>query len=282
MRRLTFVTFLALVIASASKAQQFDVFIQGQAPADMADEDVRFHMWRSKMEPVVRAEFSLANRVCDLKADQRKKMAAALGSLLDSESEKAAQIKPPKNVPNVRGGRVVMAQAQQGGIKRDALIVQVQHVIEPMLDDKQQLSYQQELLSRSNFRRETIVDNIVSTLDKRLVLSSEQAVAVREALLSDDWVDKSPPPLHAFLQSAQYIPQIPDKCVMPHLSKSQLTIYKGIQKVSWGQNDWEDNFGFGQALKPIDDVELPPAVEQIPAKEEKQPDETGEEEPDSP
>ncbi|QEG36841.1 hypothetical protein [Bythopirellula goksoeyrii] len=223
---------------------------------DMSDEDVRFRMWRQKMEPFVQVEFSFANRICRLDADQQKKMAAALGKVLDKSAEEAAQFIPPNNAN--RAG-AWMAQPQQANMKREALVEQIEQAIEPLLNDEQQAIYRTELQARTEFRRETIVDNVLSMLDKRLAFTNDQSSAIRRDLLADDWVDDSPPPLHAFLQNAQYIPQLPDNCITPHLNKAQSMIYKGLQKVNWGQNDWEDNFGFGNSIQPIDDVKLPPA-----------------------
>ena len=98
------------------------------------------------------------------------------------------------------------------------------------LTPEQLARYQVEIESRSEFKKEVAVRNLIVKLDGVLWLTTEQRERLRESL-SSHWNREWCPSLQVF-RYEQYIPDIPDEYLVPFLSSSQKEAWQGLQKTA--------------------------------------------------
>src|SRR5690606_6922372 len=88
--------------------------------------------------------------------------------------------------------------------------------LEGALSEEQRQTYRAERKEREEYFRDVAIDNYLAKLDQRIVLSAEQAANIR-AELQQRWNSSWAPPLHAFVQLSNYLPDVPAAYVAPHL-----------------------------------------------------------------
>lgn len=95
-------------------------------------------------------------------------------------------------------------------------------------------TYQKELDLRDAARRRVAITNLVSAVDKRLLLTADQRDKLRE-VLEKNW-NSSWGQMQLLMQDGQYFPMMPDDKIYPLLTESQKAVWRGIQKgnVFWG------------------------------------------------
>jgi hypothetical protein len=96
--------------------------------------------------------------------------------------------------------------------------------------------YQAEVTTRVTERKKAVIDYMVSKLDVGLVLSADQRTKIAEALGSN-WNDAWMQSLESYQYADQYMPNLPDNLVFPHLNTTQKSVWRGGQKLNyWGAN----------------------------------------------
>lgn len=232
-----------------------DVAIAAQFPAPAAaagdaDEDARLAPLRAQYEPLLKSELSFANRICGWSDEQRR------GAIKDGVAwltEFARQQLADENP--VRAGLLAfvgLARPRQPADPTTDAQQQVAELIVKHLTDEQKALYQAEHDKREAFRKRAVIENLLAKLDERLDLTAEQRRKLSktlEARWSEDWA----PELEVFVHMGEYVPQIPNEYVLPHLTAEQMKLWNGLQKVSFGRG-----VNFGQNLFPggVDDIDL--------------------------
>jgi hypothetical protein len=87
--------------------------------------------------------------------------------------------------------------------------------------------YAEQSTQRTEYRQTLTVENLVSFLDEKLVLSAAQRAVIAKALAAawdENWVWQ----LQWISNGSGFCPTIPDQCVMPHLRDSQRTVWQAI------------------------------------------------------
>jgi len=184
--------------------QQFEVMLAPGANRDQA------RRYADLYRPLLLGEYKRVCKVCDPTRDQRKAMARAGESIINSLANQYAS----------RGTRLVVAGR--------SIIISPQKVIEDglalavkiHLREDQSARYAVELEARSLERKEAAIEQIVAELDQDLCLSAGQREQVRSVLAShwdDSWI--------AFVDNAgmamrSYYPSV-SRHVAPLLSSSQ-------------------------------------------------------------
>jgi hypothetical protein len=114
--------------------------------------------------------------------------------------------------------------------------------------------------AREAQRREATLLCLVTRLDRDLLLDEDQRQKISESLLAK-WQAAWGQQIEIVLQNDQFMLQLPDNCILPHLNKRQRTIWQGLPK-SGGFFGWNAGgmFGFMDESGVDDDVKdlLPP------------------------
>jgi len=255
----------SMVLSSGASAQDVavlvaEVEVMAPAPAPhqlqlnlvqpAADAD-QLEPFLAQFRPVLRTELSLANRVCKFTDEQRTAAIAAGKAWLHDFVRDYV-----KNQGQAAQGVVFL-----GGMRRNAnadprrsIEEGVAAAVKKIVTAEQYAAYEAELAHRRDFYKQAAVENLVAMIDQRLLLSAKQRKAIAKSLTSN-WDDVWAPQIESLTHMGNYLPAIPDERVTPHLSDQQITLWQGIQKVSFGHHfaanvQWIDG---GQI---IDDIDL--------------------------
>jgi hypothetical protein len=101
--------------------------------------------------------------------------------------------------------------------------------LKSLASPEQLATYESQVARRAKARRSAAVRNLVSKLDRDLVLSAEQRAKLLETLL-DRWDDSWGRVMQLFIYGDQYFPSVPDELVAPHLNATQMEIWRSIPK----------------------------------------------------
>jgi hypothetical protein len=99
------------------------------------------------------------------------------------------------------------------------------------LTPEQAARYQHELEQRATARKQAVLSQLVSRLDKVLILTAEQRAQISEGLKrkwKDSWINT---PMYSF--GPQYFPALPDDAIVPFLTQAQKAVWNGIQKMDY-------------------------------------------------
>ena len=214
-----------------------------------------------RLKPLLAVELALAERVCNLEAAQRKELEAA-GE--DCAKKTAQQVASPQQIvlggggfggPGAGGvirGRIVLNGPAGSYLKtaRELLDDNLAEVIKAKFPAETSAAYAKELATRKGARREMVVENIVAMLDKKLVLTAQQRDDIGKSLLAN-LPEIQTPQLQMFMSDNDYIPVIPENCLLPHLRDSQKAVWQNLpnRAVSFGFDPF-DSSPFGNVLVP--------------------------------
>ncbi len=173
---------------------------------------------------------ALARRVCKLSDAQEAQLAIMTDKWLKSELANAAGA-PARNVAAGINRLLRIAPAMQAvGHDDHALMKAVRVVIDQhianTLTAEQLAVYQQEVDLRAEFRRAAQASVLVSVLDQRLYLSSEQREHLKP--LISKWLKKD---LYwqFYFQNNSYLPDIPKSTLAQVLTTEQIAALQGAQ-----------------------------------------------------
>ena len=181
----------------------------------------------TRLRPILKVELGFVNRVCHPNEQQRKAIAAAgEGSLQTAATQYAAWQQSGQR------GRVVVvngrAQRAMDSPKPRQIIQEgVAKAVKETLPAETAALYVEQSNQRPEFRKQLTVENLVSFLDDKLVLSAVQRAAITKALAAawdENWISQ----LQLLTNGSQIFPSIPDQCVVPHLRDSQRTVWQAI------------------------------------------------------
>jgi len=165
-----------------------------------------------------------------------------------------------------RGGfRLVGGQQSQSNDPRTIIGDELMKSVKATLSAEQAARYQKESELRVVTRKRVAVLNILARLDKELVLTDQQREKLKEVLQAN-W-DDSWSQTQRLMNLSHYLPQVPDKAVIPILNKSQTKVWRGMQK--HGNIFFGFQMGMVQGVKIEDEVwdDDQPAEEQSKGKD---------------
>lgn len=223
------------------------------APADGNAEDANLAPYLAQFRPLLKAELSFANRVCELSAEQRKTVVDAGKAWLKDYVRQYVQ---QQGQPQAVGVAVFL-----GGVRRavgdnnprKAIEDGIGELVKKNVNDAQRTTYEAEMTKRAEFRKQVVLDNLLAKIDSRLYLAPDQRQSLAESM-GKKWDDSWAPAMDTFVHMGDYLPQIPDEHIVPLLNDQQKSVWNGVQKVNYGNsfggdNNWIDG---GQQLNDID------------------------------
>ena len=93
-----------------------------------------------------------------------------------------------------------------------------------------------------NRAKQMVVDALLVMLDKRLVLTDDQRRDISKSLLEhfdENWSGSLP----MLMSNPQYLPNIPDDCIVPHLRQSQRSVWQSLpnRNVQFGFDGFDND-----------------------------------------
>jgi hypothetical protein len=187
-------------------------------------DDARIQQYVQLLQPTMWRELDFVRLVCDLKPEQRPKVKAAADVAV---KEAAKTMLKPQRQPMT----MFATKAVRDGIN-DSL--------KQMLTAEQLDHFQAEASSRDAATKKAAIQTLVSQIDGILFLSHEQRENISATLDKNwqpDWEYWLNMRQHQF--GEQYLPQVPDQHIVPHLTAEQRVVWTGLQKIMF--NAWQNN-----------------------------------------
>jgi hypothetical protein len=183
--------------------------------------------YNQRLRPVLRNELHFLRTLCHLNEDQVKRITPAGENALKETVEKYVAI---QRAMMTGGFRQEMVVSEPRKAIQDSLLA----AAKPNLSADQVALYQTEINTRAAERKQAVIDHMVSKLDVGLILSADQRTKIAEALVAH-WNEAWLQSLESYQYADQYMPNLPDNLVSPHLNATQKTVWRGGQKLNyWG------------------------------------------------
>lgn len=209
---------------AAARAQR-KILVGPAAPAAQAaaaedpDEAVVQQMM-TQCRPVLNCELELIRQACDLPPEQRPRVKrAGLAGL----RKYALAAKPAAAGFRVFGGEAESQDATLRAKLREALRAE--------LTPEQAAKYAERIEQRAASRKRAVILCVVARLDAELYLTGEQRDKIADSL-SAAWESRWEDWLSLLHFQPNFLPQLPDRCIVPHLNAEQAADYRGLQKIN--------------------------------------------------
>jgi hypothetical protein len=181
----------------------------------------------NRLRPILKVELGFVNLTCQLNDQQRKAIVAAGEESLQTAAQQYAAWQQ-----SGQRGRVVVVngratRAMDSPKPRQMIQDGIAKAVKDHLPAEMAAQYAHQSEQRNEYRKHLTVDNLVNYLDDKLVLSSTQRDAISKALAAawdDNWVSQ----LQLLSNGNQFVPSIPDQCIVPHLRDSQRNVWQAI------------------------------------------------------
>jgi hypothetical protein len=181
----------------------------------------------NRLRPILKVELGFVNLTCQLNDQQRKAIVAAGEESLQTAAQQYAAWQQ-----SGQRGRVVVVngratRAMDSPKPRQMIQDGIAKAVKDHLPAEMAAQYAHQSEQRNEYRKHLTVDNLVNYLDDKLVLSSTQRDAISKALAAawdDSWVSQ----LQLLSNGNQFVPSIPDQCIVPHLRDSQRNVWQAI------------------------------------------------------
>lgn len=170
--------------------------------------------------PILQSELELIRQACDLPVEQRPRV---------KQAGEAALRKAVGNDKNPMQG--VRFFGGQGESKETVVREQIRQALTQQLTPEQAAKYAARTEQRTAIRKRAAILFVVARLDGELSLDADQRDKISENL-STAWQkqwDQWPQLLHF---NANFVPDLPEKCVVPVLNADQAAVYTGLQKIN--------------------------------------------------
>jgi hypothetical protein len=186
------------------------------------------------LRPLLALELAFARRTCRLSKDKLRILSDAGEECLRAL---ARESNSGGDGGNIRGRIIVgnMAVAMPFNSQK-ALQDRLAAVISQNLPAETAASYKVECDKRSEFQKQMAVNNTVCIIDKKLMLTEAQRQQICDSL-AKTWKDSDLPDQRTFTAGIEYIPPIPDNCVLPYL--------RPAQKAVWQTRERQSHIAFG-------------------------------------
>jgi hypothetical protein len=209
--------------------------------------------FRAQFEPLLKVELSFVNRACKLSDEQRQKLIGKSNGWLDEFIlDYAKQGGQPQMV-----GALIAGGRQQTADPRESIQAGVEKIVKAELPKEQAEIYVEESKKRAEIARKVAVDNLVTRIDKELILSPEQREKLTQSL-TEHWDKNWAPQLEMFMHGMDMWPNVPNQWIRPHLTAAQ--------HVAWGRLNKNHGHvffgGMGGEGQVIDDIDLKEGQEQ--------------------
>jgi hypothetical protein len=182
-------------------------------------------------KPAIRAELILVRRVCQLNAEELRKIKTDADAALSDVVTKLVDAQVPPRVRVLQNRQNAMFDANK------SLQEGIRAAVKKHLTPDQWSSYDAEAQKRSANRKRAAIGFIINAIDRELYLSDDQRARLNESL-SSHWDERWVLYVDYLMHGNQIYPQELVPYVMPILSDAQKRSWQGVQK-------GDIMFGFG-------------------------------------
>ena len=216
-----------------------------------------------QVQLVLNTELHFVRKVCQPTAKQYESLKQSGDRAAKSTVKKIAQVQKQMQ-QGVRPGQQ-FDWPDPRGVIAEILVKEVAM----LMSAERAEQYQFELTKRTEARKRVALLNLVSKIDRDLLLTTEQRTKLSESLTTN-WKSTWAQQLEVFVYGDQFAPILPDDQVLPFLNEKQKTIWKSAPK---NQNQIWGFIGFGmmqgaEMIEEVMDVEAA-AEQQAEEKEDK-------------
>ena len=213
---------LGAAVKGLVKAPPMNAIPIAAPPPALAAMDPMAAQYLPQFRQLARTEVHLAQAVCKLAPDQRKKIDKAATAAAIAASKKYGEFQQK------------MMQGQWNGVDpmpdpRALMLSTLAPVFKEHLTTEQTKRYRVETDQRNANRRLATVQNLIARLDQELVLSAEQREKLSESLLKH-WQDGWTQTVEMLQSNEQIIPNIPDPAITPFLNNKQKQVWQSAPK----------------------------------------------------
>ena len=202
-----------------------------------------------QFQPLMKAELSFIQRVCQLTKDEHTQIGAARRRCLNAAVRKYAIAQN-----DVRRGRRRVVGDRSPAMPDPRKLVQEQlaSLAKQKLRPEQAKRYLEELDKRAAHRKRVAIRSLVARLDEELVLTTKQREKLLKSL-STNWQDAWGQSLEMWIHNTQFMPAVPDQYMISILNKTQQEVWRGARKqghIHMGE------FGFRGGMVVVDDFDI--------------------------
>lgn len=195
------------------------------APANAAANEAQVDAMAQQLRPYLRAELYLVREVCDISDDQYRQLAEAGDAAL-------------RDVARPLAGNGVVLRSDNPSAGPDELIQkELAGALDEFLSAEQLAAYQTEFDARTEDRKQVAIRNLVAFIDQKVLLSDDQREAMAQSF-EENWDESWYRALELFRFGDQYLPKLPDHCILPVLDETQKQIWQarmqGTQTIHFG------------------------------------------------
>jgi hypothetical protein len=210
---------------AAKQARKAKAAIRAKAPqpkvaAANDQDDAVAQQMIARYRPILNCELELIRQACDPAPEQRPGIKAAGEASLKQSVQQAGN-----------PGPVIRVFGQNTDSTDTVLRANLRKALTAQLSPEQAASYAKRITERTATRKRALILFVVARLDTALYLTNQQRDKIGDSLSAawqeawDEWAGVANYP-------GNYLPQLPDTCVVPHLNTDQTAVYSGIQKVN--------------------------------------------------
>lgn len=224
------------------------------APPQLAADAALRAQIRRQFTPILKAELSFAVRSTDLNADERKALIEASKKWFDKYMTDALKNADPQQQQMwLQAGQVI----QVGGrvtapSPRNDIRAAMPKLAATTLPKEKLAAFTKEFNRREDFYREATIDNLITCLDDRVILSPQQRTDIADAL-TKHWQEIAKPQLEAFLYGGSMSPAMPNSEIWPFLTPAQKDM---LEKLNTNSTTFFGGGFFGDQAGVLDDIDL--------------------------
>jgi hypothetical protein len=212
-------------VGAKAKATPAKGVVRKQAVFNLdANLNPRIQQFEQQGRPIVRGELVFVRHICNLTPEQLRP--------ISRETDQTLKDIAKKMVEDQQNGRPIRVRGQ-GATTPDAgsrLQEELALVIKKHLTPDQYARYRSEFDKRSANRKLAALSFLVDSIDRELVLSSQQREKMSESL-SSHWEDGWCMYIEYLLLGNQFYPHTVDQYVTPLLNDNQKRVWQGVQKI---------------------------------------------------
>lgn len=193
------------------------------APAAVAVNDAVAQQYIAQLRPILLAELTFVRQMCELAPEQRP----AIRDAGEAALKDAARAMANQQQPQVRVFGASTTSKEPRVIIRRA----IEKAVLATLGEVQRTEFLKESERREKFRQRAAIRYVVSRLDSTLFLTEPQRDEIARTLTEkwqDDWDNWLMLPIYG----DRYFPSIPDQYVVGPLNPEQVSVWRGLQKIS--------------------------------------------------
>jgi hypothetical protein len=189
-----------------------------------------------RLRPILFRELGFVRAIGDLPLELRAKVKTAMIDAL-------GEIKKGLKDQNWQDGIIwINASDDQRSDPANAIRAKLLEVLKRELPPDTYGSIEKEWVHRQNYERAATVEAAIYLIDERMRLQEKQREAIAKGII-DNWEDRFGTWRTLAQYNWEYLPNIPDKLIKPHLTEEQVAVWDATPRHTVGMGMGGDEMG---------------------------------------